>query len=183
MARKKTDGGAIRAEGRKRVYNKKQEAKYGLQGFVARAETSRNWDKPQDIAMAGIEAYGLRGVAKGAQALGDLASIVGAKGIPTYVSDAARMRAISLKNRRLVGNYLQNSGRFDEGWGLSVLREINQGASTLTKKAQKAAKSEIVRGIKNEIKNVADRNAAGLVVVRRAGKVMEKAFRDAAESK
>lgn len=177
MAKKKTDGGAARAESRKRVYNKKQEEKYGLQGFVARAEASRNWDKPQDIAMAGIEAYGVRGVARGAQALGDLSSMVGAKGIPTYLSDATRMRALSIKNRKLVGNYLRNSGRFDEGWGMSVLREIDKGTSTLTKKAQKAAKSEIVRDIRKEIKNVADRNAAGLVVVRRAGKIMEKALK------
>ena len=37
MASRKKDGGAARAEGRKRVQNKRQEAKYGLQGFTAQA--------------------------------------------------------------------------------------------------------------------------------------------------
>lgn len=63
MARKKTDGGAIRAEGRKRVQNKRQEAKYGLQGFTAQA--NKNLNAPgrylptrQQTGMGIIEASG-----------------------------------------------------------------------------------------------------------------------------
>ena len=36
-AKKKSDGGAARAEGRARVNNKRQEARYGMQGFVSEA--------------------------------------------------------------------------------------------------------------------------------------------------
>lgn len=39
MAKKK-DGGAARAEGRRRVQNKRTEAKYGLQGFTKQAEAN-----------------------------------------------------------------------------------------------------------------------------------------------
>lgn len=40
MASRKKDGGAARAEGRKRVQNKRTEAKYGLQGFTKQAEAN-----------------------------------------------------------------------------------------------------------------------------------------------
>ena len=57
-ARKKSDGGAARSEGRKRAQNKRQEAKYGLQGFTAQANrnlaTSRVIPRAQETAMAGL---------------------------------------------------------------------------------------------------------------------------------
>ena len=40
MASRKKDGGAARAEGRRRVQNKRTEAKYGLQGFTKQAEAN-----------------------------------------------------------------------------------------------------------------------------------------------
>lgn len=72
MAKKK-DGGAARAEGRRRVQNKRTEAKYGLQGFTAQA--NRNLSKPiipraQETAMAGLGISAGSAVAAAGAAIG-----------------------------------------------------------------------------------------------------------------
>lgn len=96
-SRKKSDGGAARAAGRKRVQNKRQEAKYGLQGFTAQANRNLRQpkiDRPQEIALAGIEAsaFGAASAARTAVRAASSAPLRGvARSIGRAVSNARRV--------------------------------------------------------------------------------------------
>lgn len=176
MASKKKDGGAERAKARKAVRNKRQEAKYGLQGFVKQA--NKNLKAPGKYiptawqsGMGIIEASGV-GVGK---AVAKTAAKVGAKNLPALVADTAKVKQISVSTRRKVAEYLWESGRFDDGFGVSVLRDIKAGKSGLPKIKQIKAKTSIKKGIKSEIKATATQNAARKVVEKRAEKIIKNA--------
>jgi len=84
MASKKKDGGASRAAGRARVNNKRQEAKYGLQGFTGQVNANLarpRFGTPQEVAVAGAFAGAGRAAPKVGRAVANT-------GIPNRVINA-----------------------------------------------------------------------------------------------
>lgn len=104
-AKKKFDGGAARAQGRKKVHNKRQEARYGMQGFTAQANRNLQQPvlgRPQDTAIAGI------GVSSAG--VGRLAGrAIARTGVPARIANVVTRQKVIVHGtpNRIQGNFIR----------------------------------------------------------------------------